>query len=70
MTGAIDFINLFRVYDTDPAVIEQVRNDHIAPEPITYTEGKYADGLRYHADLRCLRRRILDTEELRVLAHH
>lgn len=47
MTGAIDFINLFRVYDTDPAVIEQVRNDHIAPEPITYTEGKYAGERRW-----------------------
>ncbi len=42
IAGAIDFINLFRAYDIDPAIMEQVKKDHIAPEPITYTEGKYA----------------------------
>ncbi len=40
--GAVDMINCFRVYETDPNVIAQNRADHVSPEPITYTEGKYA----------------------------
>lgn len=39
--GAVDFINCFRVYDTDPGVIAQVREDHVNPEKVTYTTGKY-----------------------------
>lgn len=34
--GAIDFINCFRVYETDPAIIDQVKEDHINPEPIYF----------------------------------
>ena len=45
IAGAVDFINLFRVYDTDPEVINTVREDHIHPEPVYFTEGSYA-GLR------------------------
>lgn len=40
--GAIDMINCFRVYDTDPGIIAQVRADHVSPAPVTYTDGKYA----------------------------
>lgn len=40
--GAIDMINCFRVYETDENVIAQVRKDHVSPEKIYYTEGKYA----------------------------
>jgi multiple sugar transport system substrate-binding protein len=39
--GAVDFINCFRVYDTDEEVQEQVKEDHINPTPIYYTTGKY-----------------------------
>ena len=42
ISGAVDFINLFRVYDTDPEIIATVREDHIHPQPEYYTEGKYA----------------------------
>ncbi len=42
ISGAVDFINLFRVYDTDPEVIATVREEHIHPQPEYYTEGKYA----------------------------
>lgn len=39
--GAIDMINCFRVYETDEAVIAQTRKDHVDPEKIYFTEGKY-----------------------------
>ena len=39
--GAVDMINCFRVFDTDEGIIAQVRADHVSPEPIYYTEGKY-----------------------------
>lgn len=41
MAGAIDFIMCNRLYETDSAIKEQIRNDHIAPAKITYTAGKY-----------------------------
>lgn len=45
--GAVDMINCFRVYETDPNVVAQNRADHVSPEPITYTEGKYAGQQRW-----------------------
>lgn len=39
--GAVDMINCFRVYDTDPNIAAQVREDHVNPTPIYYTSGKY-----------------------------
>lgn len=39
--GAIDMINCFRVYETDENVIAQTRKDHVDPEKIYFTEGKY-----------------------------
>lgn len=41
ISGSIEFIQLNRLYETDQNIIDQVRNDHIAPEKITYTTGKY-----------------------------
>ncbi|MGN0688042.1 MAG: ABC transporter substrate-binding protein, partial [Oscillospiraceae bacterium] len=38
-SGAVEFIYCNRLYETDQAIIDQVRNDHIAPEKITYTSG-------------------------------
>ena len=40
--GAVDFINCFRVYDTDPEIQAQVRKDHVDPTPMYFQEGKYA----------------------------
>jgi len=37
--GAIEFIYLNRLYETDQNIIDQVRNDHVAPEVVTYTSG-------------------------------
>lgn len=45
--GAADMINCFRAYEVDEKVIEQVRQDHINPEPIYYTEGKYAGNQKW-----------------------
>ncbi len=42
MDGAVEFIYCNRLFETDQAIIDQVRKDHIAPEIITYTQGKYA----------------------------
>ncbi len=42
INGAVEFIMCSRLYDTDPIVKEQVKQDHIAPEKVTYLEGKYA----------------------------
>jgi multiple sugar transport system substrate-binding protein len=42
ISGAVDFINCFRVYDTDEEVQAQVKEDHINPTKIYYQEGKYA----------------------------
>ncbi len=39
--GAIDFIMCNRLYETDENIKEQIRNDHIAPETITFLAGKY-----------------------------
>lgn len=41
MAGAVEFIYCNRLFETDQAIIEQVRKDHIDPEIITYTTGKY-----------------------------
>lgn len=38
----MDFINCFRVYDTDPEIQAQVRKDHVDPTPVYFQEGKYA----------------------------
>lgn len=40
--GAVDFINCFRVYDTDPEIQAQVRKDHVDPTPVYFQDGKYA----------------------------
>ena len=45
--GAIDFINCFRVYDTDEDISAQVREDHVNPEPLYYTSGKYEGSRRW-----------------------
>lgn len=42
LDGAVEFIMCNRLFDTDEAIQAQVRKEHIAPEKITYTEGKYA----------------------------
>ncbi len=39
--GAVDWMNLNRVYTTDPGVIETAREDAINPTPVYYTAGKY-----------------------------
>ena len=39
--GAVDFINLNRVFDTDPNTIAQVKADHCSPEKEYYVKGKY-----------------------------
>ena len=39
--GAIEWINLNRIYETDSSIKAQLRQDAIAPEVITYTAGKY-----------------------------
>ncbi len=39
--GSVEFIYCNRLYETDQNIIDQVKNDHIAPEKITYTAGKY-----------------------------
>lgn len=45
--GAVDMINCFRVYETDPAVVAQDRKDHVSPDPIYYTSGKYEGSQRW-----------------------
>ena len=42
MKGAVDFIYCNRLFEMDENIKAQVRDDHIAPEKITYTAGKYA----------------------------
>lgn len=39
--GAIDWINLNRVYETDENIIANKKKDVISPEPVYYTSGKY-----------------------------
>ena len=48
ITGAIDFINCFRVYETDPEIIAKVKEDHINPEPIYFK----ADHKKYPGERR------------------
>ena len=45
--GAVDMMNCFRVYETDANVAAQVREDHVNPKPIYYTEGKYAGSRKW-----------------------
>ena len=40
--GSVEFIMCNRLFETDEAIQAQVKKDHIAPEKITYTAGKYA----------------------------
>ncbi len=39
--GAIEFIMCNRLFDTDETIQAQVRKDHVDPDKITYTAGKY-----------------------------
>lgn len=39
--GAVEFINLNRMYDIDPDIQAKVREDHINPSKIYYEKGKY-----------------------------
>lgn len=39
--GAVDWINLNRVYETDENIISTKKKDAISPEPVYYTSGKY-----------------------------
>ena len=43
--GALDWINLCRVYETDPAVNATKKQEAINPEPVYFTSGKY-EGLQ------------------------
>ncbi|MDE7193831.1 MAG: extracellular solute-binding protein [Oscillospiraceae bacterium] len=45
--GAVDMMNCFRVYEIDAQVAAQVREDHVNPATIYYTEGKYAGSRRW-----------------------
>lgn len=40
--GAVEFINLNRMYDIDPDIQAKVREDHINPTKIYFEKGKYA----------------------------
>lgn len=40
--GAVEFINLNRMYDTDPEIIAKVREDHVNPTKIYFQKGSYA----------------------------
>lgn len=39
--GAVDWINLNRVYETDENIIANKKKEAVSPEPVYYTEGKY-----------------------------
>ncbi|MBE6901462.1 MAG: extracellular solute-binding protein [Ruminococcaceae bacterium] len=39
--GSIEFIMCNRLYETDEAIQAQIRKDHVDPEKVTYTAGKY-----------------------------
>lgn len=39
--GAVEFIYCNRLFETDQAIIDQLRSDHVSPEKVTYTAGKY-----------------------------
>lgn len=45
--GAVEFINLNRLYDTDPEIIAKVREDHVDPTKIYFEKGKYAGSERW-----------------------
>lgn len=39
--GAVDWINLNRVYETDENIIANKKKEAVSPDPVYYTEGKY-----------------------------
>lgn len=45
--GAVEWINLNRVYRTDPDIQAKVREEHISPEPVYYTKGDYTGHRRW-----------------------
>ncbi len=45
--GAVDMINCWRVFETDPDIIAQTKKDHVNPEPIYYTAGKYGGSRKW-----------------------
>ena len=47
INGAVEYINLHRVYRTDPEIQAKVREEHINPEPIYYTKGDYKGHRRW-----------------------
>ena len=42
LNGAVEFINLNRMYDIDPDIQAKVREDHVNPTKIYFEKGKYA----------------------------
>lgn len=47
INGAVEYINLHRVYRTDPEIQAKVREEHIHPEPVYYTKGDYKGHRRW-----------------------
>lgn len=45
VSGAADFINLFRDYETDKTVQENVKKSCVSPDTVVYSSGKY-EGMR------------------------
>lgn len=41
ITGAVEFMNLFRAYETDKTVQKQVKSSRISPDPVYYLQGRY-----------------------------
>lgn len=41
ITGAVEFMNLFRAYETDKTVQKQVKASCVSPDPVYYVQGKY-----------------------------
>ena len=41
INGAVEFIYCNRLYETDQNIINQEKADHVSPEKVTYTSGKY-----------------------------
>ena len=45
--GAVEFINLNRAYELDAKIQKQVKKDHLSPETVYYTAGKYQGKQRW-----------------------
>lgn len=45
--GAVEFMYCNRIYETDQNIVDQIRADHVSPEPIYYTAGDYAGKQRW-----------------------